>query len=407
MGQAHYNGDADYAKIKNKDGSNIFPQSVDKNKWKVAMNAAKIAIDDAHAAGLKLYEWSGADPVTDEPVVDNFRQAYLNTRYMIVDNKAWSTEFIVPFTRKEGADGFQRHGVPHGLADRANNLGNPVGALSPTLTAVKIFYTANGVGPEVDPSFDWDNRMSIPANEETCILHLNREPRFYAAIGYDRGMYEFNGYGTEYKLKLKCGNGAENSSLTGGGDNPEPNGTIGPNRRGNDHLYSGYANKKLVRPDGQANASGWAYQDYMWPLLRLSDLYLMYIEACAEYNGSLDADAKKYLTAIHKRAGVPDTYHNATGSQLRTHIQRERMIELIFEGHWANDLRRWKIAEEWYKNDRDGMWGLNDMGQTEADFYKEVQCANQYFRFDNKYYFMPIKLNYLNINGNLVQNLGY
>lgn len=408
-----FNGNTDYAEMKDMETNEaLIPQTKNKEKWKTAMTAIKEAITYAEANGYHLYEWTGDDPLTKKPVADEFRQAYLNTRYLMVDPKNWESELIWGYTSKEKSDGLQRHAVPHGLGNRSNGQSSPVGALGPSLTAVELFYTANGLPPETDPSFPWEDRMAVDGDPatNTIRLHKNREPRFYAAIGYDRGVYEFNGWGTtEYTLKLRCGNGDSNTSLTGSGTNPEPNGCIGPDTKWktNDHLYSGYALKKSIRPDGQATSSAWGFQVYAWPLMRLADLYLMYAEACAEYTGVLDADAKRYISLIHKRAGIPDQYHNATGEDLIKSVRRERLIEFMFEGQWYNDLRRWKIAEEWYENDKDGMWGLNDVGQTAETFYQRTQLKNQPFVFNKRNYLMPIKSTHLNTNTKLVQNTGY
>lgn len=402
-----FNGNSDFVELKDKEGNLLISQTYDKEKWKKAMTASKEAITYAEALGYHLYKWTGNDPLTKKPVADAFRQAYLNTRYMIVDRENWESELIWGFT-ENGGNEIQSLTIPRGLDNRENQQGSPNGGISPSLTTVKLFYTSRGLAPEVDPSFPWEKRMEVSDETNTCLLHMDREPRFYAAIGYDRGTYEFNGMGTkEYTLRLKCGNGEEKSSLLGGGKNPEPNGCIGPNRRGNDHLYTGYALKKMVCPDGEATASKFSTKSYSWPMMRLADLYLMYAEACAEYTGSLDVDAKRYISLIHERAGIPDQYHNASGTSLVESVRRERMIEFVFEGHWYNDLRRWKMAEEWYRNDKDGMWGLNEMGQTPEDFYKEVQCKNQPYIFQKSNYLMPIKTSYININSKLVQNPGY
>jgi hypothetical protein len=410
-----FNGNTDYAEFKDKEGKVLVPQTYDKEKWKRAMDAAKEAIDFAEAQGYSLYEWTGNDPLTNKPVATPFRQAYLNTRYLMVDRNNWKSELIWGYTPHESdANSNQRHSVPKGMANRSTDQASPVGALAPSLTAAKIFYTANGLPPESDPSFPWNDRMKLPSGADsqtsTCNLHLNREPRFYAAIGYDRGTYEFNGWGTtEYTLKLRCGNGAGASSLLGGGKNPEPNGCRGPSAAdwGRDHFYTGYAVKKIIRPDGQANSSGWSQQDYAWPLMRLADLYLMYIEANAEYNGSLNATAKAYLTKIHQRAGIPDRYHDQTGTTLIESVRRERMIELIFEGQWHYDLRRWKKAKSWHAGEAEGMWGLYDLGQTAETFYQEVRCPRQPYVFNDRNYLMPIKTSYVNTNELLVQNPGY
>ncbi|WP_431217588.1 hypothetical protein ACQ86N_24870 [Puia sp. P3] len=54
---------------------------------------------------------------------------------------------------------------------------------------------------DVDPSFDYTNRYTL--NGTTIKLHQNREPRFYASIGYDRGNYAVNS--TNIMLLMRSG----------------------------------------------------------------------------------------------------------------------------------------------------------------------------------------------------------
>lgn len=69
-----------------------------------------------------------------------------------------------------------------------------------------------------------------------------------------------------------------------------------------DHLYGGYALKKGVCPSDQALNSGtFTIDTYPFPIIRLGELYLNYAEACAEYNGTLDADATRYFNAIREK----------------------------------------------------------------------------------------------------------
>jgi hypothetical protein len=391
-----FNGNTDYKDLVNKDGTQLISQTPDKNKWKAAMDAAEEAITFARAQGFDLYTFDGPDPFGEDPAVKkytkDFRQAYLNCRMVLV--KDWNKEIIWANTRSENdANSPQRHAVPKGIDTRAYSNGNPVGALGTTLTVAKIFYTKDGLPPESDPNlgYTWDanGRMTVPAGEETCNLHLNREARFYAAIGFDRGPYEFNSDST-YQLKLRA---------------KEKNGM---NTKNTDHYYSGYAPKKIISPDGAAKGSTWKYQQYSYPLIRLADLYLQYVEACAEYQGSLDTKAQGYLQKVRERAGLDMKYFEGkSGNALVEAVRRERMVELVFESQWYFDLRRWKKALDWFADDREGMWGLNDEGTTAATFYKETQLDVQPLVFTKKNYLLPIGVTYVNANENLVQNTGY
>ncbi|MDR2130961.1 MAG: RagB/SusD family nutrient uptake outer membrane protein [Odoribacteraceae bacterium] len=390
-----FNGNTDYALLQDKEGNHLISQTPDKSKWERAMLAADSAIVFARNQGFDLYTFDKPDPFGEDPAVkhytEDFRQAYLNCRMVLVDD--WNKEIIWASTRSEGSGNSpQRHGVIKGIDTRPLN-GDPVGGLGASLTAAKIFHTKNGLPPEEDPNlgYTWDatGRMTVPSGAETCNLHLNREARFYAAIGFDRGPYEFNQDST-YQLKMKAG---------------EKNGMVA---KGTDHLYSAYAVKKIIDPDGMARGSQWSYQQYCYPLIRLADLYLQYAEACAEFTGSLDAKAQEYLGKVRARAGLTMNYFTGkSGDALVQAVRRERMIELAFESQWYFDLRRWKMAEEWFANDKNGMWGLNDEGTTNATFYQETQLPVQPFVFTKKNYLLPIHVTYVNANENLVQNTGY
>lgn len=396
-----FNGNTDYKDLVGKDGTQLISQTPDKSKWKTAMDAADEAITFARQQGFDLYTYDKPDPFGEDPAIkvythdeDNtdFHQAYLNCRMVLVDD--WNKEIIWANTRSENnGNSPQRHAIVKGIDTRSSGS-DPVGGLGASLTAAQIFYTKNGLPPEEDPNrgYNWDatGRMTIPDGAETCNLHLNREPRFYAAIGFDRGPYEFNSDST-YQLKLRAG---------------EKNGMVA---KGSDHLYSGYCVKKIIDPDGVATGTAYSHQQYSYPLIRLADLYLQYAEACAEYQGSLDAKAQDYLRKLRARAGLGMEYFNGkSGDALVKAIRRERMVELIFESQWYFDLRRWKEALNWFEKDREGLWGLNDEGETAETFYRETQLATTHaFVFNQRNYLLPIKVTYVNANENLVQNTGY
>jgi hypothetical protein len=390
-----FNGNTDYAILKDKEGNPLISQTPDKSKWQRVMEAADEAITFARSQGFDLYTFERSDPFREDPAVktytQDFRQAYLNCRMVLVDD--WNKEIIWANTRSENnGNSPQRHGIVKGIDSRTSGS-DPVGGLGTTLTTAKIFHTKNGLPPEEDPAlgYTWNEagRMTVPAGAETCNLHLNREARFYAAIGFDRGPYEFNTDST-YQLKLKAG---------------EKNGMVS---KGNDHLYGGYAVKKIIDPDGIATGTQYSHQQYCYPLMRLADLYLQYAEACAEYQGSLDAKAQDYLSKLRTRAGLTMNYFTGkSGDALVQAVRRERMIELAFESQWYFDLRRWKTAEEWFAPDRLGMWGLNDEGTDNASFYRETQLIAQPIVFAKKNNLLPINITYVNANENLVQNTGY
>ena len=72
--------------------------------------------------------------------------------------------------------------------------------LVPSLEIVEQFYTANGVPMDEDKDYEYENRYKLTTTPEddpihftpnytTIKMHLNREPRFYAYIGFDGGKW--------------------------------------------------------------------------------------------------------------------------------------------------------------------------------------------------------------------------
>ena len=120
-----------------------------------------------------------------------------------------------------------------------------------------------------------------------------------------------------------------------------------PGGRGSQHTtdfyWTGIAVKKLVHPE--SGTGHWArVVKYPYPIIRLSDLYLMYAEAYNEYYGP-HQEVYDALNKIRTRGGlkpVEDVWSNGeivknvgkhlTKEGLRDIIHKERSIELCFEG---------------------------------------------------------------------------
>ena len=150
-------------------------------------------------------------------------------------------------------------------------------------------------------------------------------------------------------------------------------------------------------------------------MIRLSELYLNYAEAINESNGP-NSDAYAALNVIRNRAGiqsVEEAWSNpaisanlnkhTTQEGLREIIRDERLIELSFEGNRYNDLRRWKLAEEYFNSPVFG-WSVNET--TVSGYYNITQVGARSFN-NPRDYFHPISINELTINPNLIQNPGW
>ncbi|WP_209319916.1 RagB/SusD family nutrient uptake outer membrane protein [Ancylomarina longa] len=147
-------------------------------------------------------------------------------------------------------------------------------------------------------------------------------------------------------------------------------------------------------------------------IIRLSDIYLLYAEAC--YHTGDEANARTYLNLVRARArqgnaGVlPDV--TASGTALLDAIYHERRVELCGEGHRFHDLVRTGRLEQKLKIDgykvkaslvRDGSGGYIITDSGEPKFFATSLSMP-------KNIFFPIPQSEVDNTGGLVeQNPGY
>ena len=155
------------------------------------------------------------------------------------------------------------------------------------------------------------------------------------------------------------------------------------------------------------------------PYLRLADCYLMYAEACAAVGGAT-VSAKCSLTAldavnkIRERAGVADVAAKFTGNKdkFMDEVRRERAVELAFEGHRFNDLRRWLLLDKAPYNIktsqefvRAGKFDPKNPQDTEVSGFKEKTILTR--NFTSKHWWMPLKKKDTSIYPEMFQNPGW
>ena len=155
------------------------------------------------------------------------------------------------------------------------------------------------------------------------------------------------------------------------------------------------------------------------PYLRLADCYLMYAEACAAVGGAT-AKAKCSLTAldavnkIRERAGVAGVAAKFTGNKdkFMDEVRRERAVELAFEGHRFNDLRRWLLLDKAPYNKktsqefvRAGEFDPKNPQNTEVSGFKEKTILTRHFT--SKHWWMPLKKKDTSIYPEMFQNPGW
>ncbi|KAA6324773.1 RagB/SusD family nutrient uptake outer membrane protein, partial [termite gut metagenome] len=256
-----------------------------------------------------------------------------------------------------------------------------------------------GSGINKTSSLSDDHKYYIRENETTAKLLCYREPRFYAWIGFDRGIWELNGK-----------NENERYLLARGGE------TQGANGDGR-HNPCGYFAKKLVNLETAQNTSGGLTQvRYTYPMIRLTDLYLLYAEALNESKSAPDNEVYQWIDSVRIRAGIPGVVEaystNAVAAKknkpttkegMRDIIKQERLIELSFESQRFYDLIRWKDALRYWN---EPVRGWNIVEKTPNLFYSVITYFNSR-TFNTKDYLWPLKLSTLQVNPNFKQNPGW
>ncbi|SEA01040.1 Starch-binding associating with outer membrane [Arachidicoccus rhizosphaerae] len=119
---------------------------------------------------------------------------------------------------------------------------------------------------------------------------------------------------------------------------------------------TGYYLKKLLRQDVNLSSTSTTTQRHYKPLIRYTEIYLIYAEAANEAWGPEGTGGHTYsaydiIKALRNRAGVGtnngDPYlesSSADKDKMRDLIRNERRLELCFEGFRFWDLRRWNAA---------------------------------------------------------------
>ncbi|MBE8720379.1 RagB/SusD family nutrient uptake outer membrane protein [Sphingobacterium pedocola] len=157
------------------------------------------------------------------------------------------------------------------------------------------------------------------------------------------------------------------------------------------------------------------------PYMRLADVYLMYAEASSMGYGTATGKAPNYtknaveaVNTIRDRAGVEAVNSKFLGSAevFLGEVRRERAVELAYEGHRFNDLRRWLLLTESpytvktaIQFDRAGTFNAADPKENRVLNIRETVLLER--KFTNKHYWLPLKVNDVNMYPEFSQNPGW
>lgn len=449
-----FNGDPYYQTMANKDGTKLFPQSKDMQKWKDARDAAKRIIDSGKFK-LVLRDQSGK-LVEDVKKADPYKSCFYsaigrvdNEEMIFLRTNANNDSYIIK----------PRHTGISGNVDRG------AGAYSIPLQFIDLFFMSNGkriddveqkpisqvttfkADDPVYPVYDTQNLTSKDKDGNDIAMNARnslstakyvdrfssynyftpgsgkgimkqfycREPRFYLAVTFQNRRWDYDQANTYYT-------------------DMSFNGNSGSDGKTHDYPIFGTIVRKLYW-EKESNIDGAV-------MLRLGEVYLNYAEACAQLGEN--KEALKYVNLIRSRAGineyalnraeegtkdarnkskiyVGDLEHNQ--ELLLKVIYRERLIELSYESKHYFDVRRWGVADmaegdgwvypTWHKGGEGGdMIGFNVNNEgsdaekaNSLNFYKRVKTQHRIFT--KRMSLFPIPQEEVNRDKQIVQNEGW
>jgi hypothetical protein len=395
------------------DGAHYVSQTPDEKRWAVAAAAAK-RVMDLDNAGNPLYslytvasdENTPALPagVTSDP---NYYQAFPNGAAGIDPFRSYSEIFtgeavssIVPeyvwAKKSTHLRDFTRFYFPNSLSG--------YNRICVTQKIVDAYLMADGHTKEdasnVCPYDETGFTTSIKSfsgyrlNSGVFNMYANREMRFYASVGFSECYWscasstEAGTYGQTIRYYY---------------DDPK-DGRTAPTDALN-YPATGYVIKKFVHPMDAWLGSGNRRVDKTYPIIRYAEILLSYAEALNNLTGSHEIEIngqkqtfsrdineiKRSFNQVRYRAGLPGLSDTEVSNALTVQnlIERERMVEFLFENRRFYDVRRWGKYEE---SERESIMGMN-MDGTKATFYQRVIPSTSQIRgrvVDKKLVFLPI-----------------
>lgn len=189
-----FNGNADYAGFVGKENEPLISSEYSREKWERAAEACREAIDIAHQAGFQLYEFNEAPTDWNDTTITK-----LSIRGSITER--WNNEVIWGCSSQQISGSLQSWAqakIAPGLS--AENRESTQSWWSPPLRIAEMFYSNNGVPIDEDKSYPYTQRYQVAEVQqqdrynllpgfETARLNMQREPRFYASLGFDGGLW--------------------------------------------------------------------------------------------------------------------------------------------------------------------------------------------------------------------------
>lgn len=418
-----YNGNQFYADWKRSDGTHFIPQTADPSKWGKAAAAFKRIID------LEKYELYTTPKIVNSrgtgtlPLPDtndpNLKTAnFPNGAADIDPYRSYKSIFdgsVTPESNPELIYFNNEANINNRFSFPSKQGGNST--LSVPKDVIDQFRMADGrlFSEATDEEKSWQAVGSGLTFSENYVLTAerarmddNREPRYYASIGFNHCLWP----GTAY-----TGSGIDVTNM---------NATYyyDGNARGSDMNYNrtGYTIRKWAHQEDNLDYSGKVKQK-TYPVFRYAEVLMGYVEAMNEMEDSYNdevtgitvtrdvSEMVKYFNQIRYRSGLPgiSVAEASDYETMKNLIKHERQIEFFFEDHRYYDLRRWMDAPEVMSKPVTGLDVTAKGAQRESFYTTKIWNTETAMKrvWNNKMYFFPISQDVLDKNGKLVQNPGW
>lgn len=333
----------------------------DNNRWKLAADAAKAALDLALANGYGLI---------DEPANRNPRDLDNGTVGPLGNYRvSWETN-----NNKEAIMMYQGGAA---AAGGITNLGN----------APMTFWNAACFG-----SF-WSG-ISVPLNFYKKYEKLDGTPQTWDANGGADLIAKYAELDPRFKQTMAY----TNSYYTA----RDPIAQIYNGGKDYANCKGGVWLRKYIPRN--ATSGNYVMNDIIF---RVNELYLNYAEALNEASGPVQG-AYDAVNAIRTRSGMPNLPKGLTKEQFRQRVRNEIAIEMVNDDHRFWDVKRWVIAEEEgvMKGNFEGLQ-ITRSGTSTANYkYAWKPYIFETRTFNKNMYLHPFPQNEV-LKGNLVQNPGW
>ncbi|MDR0574856.1 MAG: RagB/SusD family nutrient uptake outer membrane protein [Tannerella sp.] len=370
--------------IRKTDGKHYITQEYSEKRWAVAAAAAK-RVMDMENAGVSLYRLYTVDrddntpalpatvPSADFPDgagnIDPYRS------YSEIFNgesvASINPEFIWAY-KSAGLLNYTQGSFPvdHG----------GWGGMAVTQKVVDTYYMADGRAID-NPSSDYPYSESgfsssvktfsgYQLNAGVSNMYVNREMRFYASIGFSECYWPALSSTTAGDSKYTVTYYYDSSS---GRSNPNAIVNFTP---------TGYVIKKYIHPMDSWQGTNARKMDKIFPIIRYAEILLSYAEALNNLTQShtieIDGQSRTFsrnmqeimqaFNQVRYRAGLPGLIGDESANDVQALVEKERMIEFLFENRRYYDVRRWGKYEE---SESEPVMGMNvDAGKD--GFYQRV-----------------------------------